>query len=54
MGDFGDAILQVMHTLLKINDSKREEIKLIEENILSESFDDETTEKIMHILIPSD
>ncbi|WP_270345626.1 DUF1837 domain-containing protein [Enterococcus thailandicus] len=54
VGDLGDAISQVEHTLLKINVSKREEIKLIEENILSESFDDETTKKIMQLLIPSE
>lgn len=54
VGDLGDSITQVEQALQRINKDNTKEIRLIEENILSKSFDDKITKKIKEMLIPSD
>ncbi|EOV1115875.1 DUF1837 domain-containing protein [Listeria monocytogenes] len=53
IGDLRDAIDTAYKAIRDINASQQEEIQLVDKTVLGQSFDDETTQKIKEILIPS-
>lgn len=53
IGDLCDAIDTAYKAIRDINASQQEEIQLVDKTVLGQSFDDETTQKIKEILIPS-
>lgn len=53
VGDIRDAIDNAFLKIKKINDSKQDEVRLVDKTVLGQSFDEETTEKIKGILLPS-
>lgn len=53
IGDLKKAVDEAFISILNVSDDDNNEIRLIEKNVLSESFDKETTELIKSIIIPT-
>lgn len=53
IGDLRDAIDTAYSAIIDIKASEQEEIQLVDKTVLGQSFDDETTQRIKEILIPS-
>ena len=52
-GDLKDAVKEAFESIQKVSNDTGNEIRLIERNILAESFNPETTELIKSIIVPS-
>ena len=53
IGDLKKAVDEAFISILNVSDDDNNEIRLIEKNVLSESFDKETTELIKSIIVPT-
>ena len=52
-GDLQDAVDKAFASIQQVSDDPSNEIRLIEKNVLSESFDEKTTELIKSIIVPT-
>ena len=51
-GDLKSAVKEAFESIEKVSNNPDNELRLIEKNILSESFDEETTEFIKSLIVP--
>ena len=51
-GDLNDAVDEAFKSIKKVSSNPDNELRLIEKNILSESFDEETTEFVKSLIVP--